>query len=262
MIQEDRLQFILDILKENKRTTLEHIADELDVSVSTIRRDVHLMVKRGLAQHLRGGVIIPKNDLRFAHHSDVHKRLQETVDAKKSIANAVASCITGNETVFLGGGSTMVYIAQKLASKDPLTIVTLSLLVAQELTSYNQHRVIMLGGELNHQELVFYGILTDSALNQLRVDTAIISPGAVNANDGIMTEELYSVSSLRKVIENAKRYIIVVHHSKLNQISTAYLSELTRVDILIVDNDPSLGKQHKSLIDEIQAMGIKIIIAS
>ena len=55
MIASERARYILNRLKEKEVVTLKEIADELGVSIATVRRDFEKLDEKGLAVKVRSG---------------------------------------------------------------------------------------------------------------------------------------------------------------------------------------------------------------
>jgi DeoR/GlpR family transcriptional regulator of sugar metabolism len=101
MYQQERMDKIIKILKENQYVTVDYLVQEIRYSPASIRRDLTLLEKQGLVKRSYGGVEI-KDDrstpFRFRQHS---MKL-----AKNAIAKQAASLVKNGDTVFLDSSST------------------------------------------------------------------------------------------------------------------------------------------------------------
>ena len=66
MLAEDRCKKILDILDSMGSVTVQQLMDELEISESTIRRDLVAMDKKGYLTKVHGGAIANNTNMR--HH--------------------------------------------------------------------------------------------------------------------------------------------------------------------------------------------------
>ena len=57
MLIVERHERVIEILKQRKTAQLEDLARELDVSSSTIRRDLEQLESRGLVERTHGGAV-------------------------------------------------------------------------------------------------------------------------------------------------------------------------------------------------------------
>jgi len=88
--------------------------------------------------------------------------LHENRIFKEAIGRAAANLIKDDESVFLGSGSTTVYVARNLSGRSKLTVVTNSLNIGMELAGMRNLTVVVLGGLLRPAELSLTGHITNS----------------------------------------------------------------------------------------------------
>src|SRR5687767_2448661 len=118
MLIVDRQERVLEILRQRKTAQLEELARELDVSASTIRRDLEQLESRGLVERTHGGAVYrggaaasPPAGLALA------ERLKESVDQKVLIGRHAASLVQPQMTVLFDGGSTTTYAARQVTAR-------------------------------------------------------------------------------------------------------------------------------------------------
>ena len=129
LLSPERERLILTALGDGVRTIAE-LAEELQVSEATVRRDLSSLEGRGCAQRVHGGAI--RIDDRRPEPL-FHEKTSHHAADKERIAECALTLIEDGDSIYLDGGSTVLALARKLNSRRYLTIVTNSLMAAAEL---------------------------------------------------------------------------------------------------------------------------------
>lgn len=226
------------------------LARRLDVSGETIRRDIKRMASKGLLRKVHGGATLPGP----LHEASFEQRMTASADAKEAIARAAAAHVQDGETLSFDTGTTTAYVARMLAKRRGLTVITNSLDIARTMAGNNQ--VFMAGGKLHVELGATLGAATAEFVSQFRVRTAVLSAGAIDAEDGLMDFELAEAQFSRALIEAAERVIVVADHSKFGKRALVRACELNCIDMLITDAPPP-----PALANELDAAGVVVEIA-
>ncbi|MCA9262054.1 MAG: DeoR/GlpR transcriptional regulator, partial [Planctomycetales bacterium] len=138
----DRRNKLLELVRSQGFASLPDMAESLQVSESTVRRDLAQLEREGAARRTHGGAFYTGPSPAFSHFRD---RQSQQWDKKKAIAAAAARLIEDGATVLLDGGSTTYELARLLTAR-PLQVVTNSLPVANLFSSARQVDLIVVGG--------------------------------------------------------------------------------------------------------------------
>ncbi len=136
MLAEQRRDRLLELVRVRRFASLPELAERLDVSESTVRRDLDQLEKQGSAQRIHGGVLYTGASPKLPHF-DAQQPAQW--EQKRRIAAAAAGLIEDGDTILLDGGSTTYELARLLVGR-PLHVVTTSLPVANLFASDQQQR--------------------------------------------------------------------------------------------------------------------------
>ncbi|MGH6718531.1 MAG: DeoR/GlpR family DNA-binding transcription regulator [Alphaproteobacteria bacterium] len=234
MRQSFRQAAILESVARLGSCSVSQLARQLSVSSETIRRDLKVLASSGRVIKSHGGVALPD----ILRESAFEQRLRENADAKKRIARRVAHEIGDGDSVMLDTGSTTAYVAYALRDHRDLTVVTNSIDIARALATRNGNRVFMAGGELRADDGAALGPSAAAFVEQFRVRTAILSIGAIDANDGPMNFDLAEAAFSRVVVGRADRTILAVDHSKFGRRATVKVVSWSAVDMLVTDAPP------------------------
>ena len=139
------------------------------------------------------------------------------------------------ESIFLDGGSTTLFLARMLTGRNDLTVVTNSLRAASELAEKGP-RVILTGGELRRLSQTMVGPLSSAVLNQVRVDKAFMGTMGYCLINGLTTTDPNEAFVKSLVAEHARQVILLADSSKAEKVSFARFSEWKQIDLLISDD--------------------------
>ena len=250
MIKQSKRQLeIMKILQIRNSCSVIELAEHLNVSDETIRRDIRQLATTGAVEKIHGGVMLPHNSLEPPFLS----RLQEQREEKQKIARLIASLIKDGETLLIDNGSTSCYFAKELISYKNLRIVTNSTEVARELCSRNHNRVFMAGGEIRSDDSAAYGASTVAFAKQFTTQKAIISMGSLHATQGCLDFDLSEAEFKRAIIPQTEQLIVAVDHTKFNKDGVVKVCSLSDIDLLITDKMPP-----DEIVDHIGANKIKV----
>src|SRR5687767_11153851 len=94
---------LLDVVRARGSATVEQLADTLEVTLQTVRRDVQRLSEAGLLTRFHGGVRVPSSTIENLAH---RQRESLNADGKARIALAVAAEVPDNCSLILNIGTT------------------------------------------------------------------------------------------------------------------------------------------------------------
>ena len=112
MDASERLSELVEVLRRDGRVDVAAAAAEFGTAELTIRRDLDVLVERGVARRVRGGAV---NLLMRGEELPFAMRAIEAAGSKRRIAEAVAGLIADGEAVGLDSGTTVTETARALA---------------------------------------------------------------------------------------------------------------------------------------------------
>ncbi len=225
---------ILRLVGEAGTITIADLAEKLDVSLETVRRDVKPLTRNGSVLKMHGAIGLPT----FVGEAPFERRMRENADAKRAIARAVAASIRDGESVMLDTGTTTSFLARELTGHRRLTVVTNSSDVARTLATVNGNKVYMAGGELRSDNGAAFGMAAIEFVSRFSVTHAVISTGAVHAASGIMDYEFDEAEFARVVLTRGQRRVVVTDHSKFGRQGLVKVSGFDGFDEIVADQAP------------------------
>lgn len=258
MLRPDRQSAILKSLNDRALDgsgvcRVADLAATLGVSGETVRRDIKLMAREGLVRKIHGGVGLPDQ----AREPAFRQRLRENAQAKKAIADYAAREVHDGDTIMLDTGSTTAYVAEALLGHRDLTVMTNSVDIANTLATANGNRVFMAGGELRADDGAALGGGAVAFIGQFRAQTAFLSVGAIDMEDGLMDYHMSEAEFSRAVIARAERTIIVADHTKLGMRALVRIAGFDAIDTLITDREPA-----PAFAKRLQREEVRVVVAA
>ena len=251
--KEKRQQLILEVVRENEQATVADLSRQFEVSEVTIRRDLRDLAARGALLRAHGGAV---SALPAPPEPPVIQRMAQAETCKECIGRAAAALVADGESVFIGSGSTTVYVARHLVERRNLTVVTNALNVATELATAAGITVVVTGGMMRASELSLVGHITEHALREVRVDKVILGMRAIDLSEGMTNDYLPEVVTDRTILEMARELIVVADPTKFGQVASAYVAPVERITTLVTD-----GQVGSETLDRLTNMGIRIVVA-
>ncbi len=241
----------MEVVRQRGFATLPDLAGELEVSESTVRRDLDHLEQSGAAKRTHGGVFYTGPSPKLPHFD---QRQSDEWVKKRQIAEAASQLIEDGDTVLLDGGSTTYELARLLVDR-PLQIVTNSLPVANLFTSSTNIDLVVLGGYVHHRTGVAIGPYANHMLGELNVRRAVISTASIS-DRGLFNSNLLLVETERAMMKAADEVIVVADSTKFGHQSLSLVCTLDEIDKLVVDNEITQDWRSRVL-----AAGVELIVA-
>ena len=191
---------------------IQFLAERLNVSEETIRRNIRVLEESGHVTKVHGGVHLKD----FSSEQPLHFRMNENAEAKRVIAAEVAGMIADGDTLFLDIGSTTAFIAVALQKHQNLFVVTNSISVAHTLSTRNGNRVFLAGGALRSHDGGAFGAEAIDFVRRFNVRHAILSIAAINGQ-GFMLQDIEEADLSREASRNAESRMVVADGGKFGR---------------------------------------------
>jgi DeoR family fructose operon transcriptional repressor len=232
MYAEERQQAILEQARKEGRVDVAELADTLDVTAETVRRDLTALERHGLVRRVHGGAI-PVERLGF--EPDVTTRSERLVAEKDRIAKAALDQVPAEGAIILDAGTTTARLAELLPTDRELTVVTNSLQIGVTISSRRNITAYIVGGRVRGRTGANTGEWALQALAGLFVDVAFLGTNGLSVERGLTTPDQAEAAVKRAFVLSARRCVVLADHSKVGQAHFAQFADLTDVDQLITD---------------------------
>lgn len=238
-------------LQKVEFASLDELAEEVDASQSTVRRDLIALEEAGRLRRTHGGarIVVPRSDEFAFSARDTHQ-----LNEKELIGRACAKLIQPHQSVIIDAGTTVYHVAKHLEQMT-LQVVTNSLPVANFFASNNNIEVVVSGGVVYPRLGVLVGPLAVQTFASMHVDVAVMSAGGITL-DGITNSHGLLIDIQHAMIQAAKKVILCLDHTKFGRQSLSNLCALDKVHTIVTDSQAS-----PELVQSLRARGVQIIQA-
>jgi len=232
---------------------IEQLAEQFQISLMTVHRDLDELENRGVLRKGRGVATATATSL--IESSDVYRSSRQ-LSEKEALALAAMEFVEPNQAIFLDDSTTVLQMAKHLHSKAPLTVITNVLPLINELTSARGITLLALGGEYYNWCSAFMGRMTKESLDSLRGDTLFMSTSAI-VDDVAFHQSPVTVETKKAMFDAARRRILLVDHTKFEKRALHAVVPLSQFDTVIVDSGTP---QHH--VTRLRSKGIDVVVAS
>lgn len=251
MYQLERMEAILEYLKNHKRINVEEICSMYGVSRDTARRDLVNLENKGLIARTHGGAILPISHEKIKSYTS---RLHSSSEEKKSIGSLAASLVKDGDNIIMDTSTTVQAMAELLQATN-CSVITNSINLADILSTKPGINIHLLGGELDHEHRFLYGSSTINTLSDYFADKAFISALGITEK-GLTVAHKEDAFVMRKMIEQSDQVIVLVDSSKFGNNGFFKVTDLANIDLIITEKAPN-----KNLMKIFKENEINIMIA-
>jgi len=249
----DRWEQIIQLVEEHGGVTVEQIAQAIEISPATVRRDLARIYQRGLIKRTRGGAE-PSQQAPTKTTLAESRKINPT--EKELIGRVVAELIEPGDILMIDGGFTTYQVAKNIAAND-VTVITNSLDVAHVLAGRENIRLVVIGGELSVESGTTVGHSTEQQILPLSADKAILGADAISPEDGITTQSSLTAQTKNAMIRCSRELIIVADYSKLGRSALYRVSSIENITTLVTDD-----KADEAIRDAFRNAGVEVLVAS
>jgi DeoR/GlpR family transcriptional regulator of sugar metabolism len=253
MIPAERRRRILSRTRTDGVVSTQELAEQLDVSELTVRRDLKVMADEGLLVRTRGGASMRGS---LAQELTYLEKTAEAHREKVAIAARAAELVESGDSVILGPGTSTLELANQIKQVSDLTVVTNSLLVIDALMSVSNVQVEVTAGSLRRSIRALVGPLTEESLRTLKVNKVFISGNGVTRERGLTTPEVTVASSDRALVAAGEKRIVLADHTKIGKDTMWQTMSVDQMDVLVTDQQAPVDD-----LDALRNAGVEVIIA-
>ncbi|GAA1830685.1 DeoR/GlpR family DNA-binding transcription regulator [Agromyces salentinus] len=231
MLAAARREFLLERLRRDRRIVAKEVAQELDLSEDSIRRDLRELAGEGLLTRVYGGAVPASPAV-----ADYAARSTIASDSKDRVAAAAARLIRPGATVILDGGTTNLAVVRHLPRERPCTIVTHSPTIAVALLEHEAD-VILIGGRLFKHSAVASGAAAVEAAGRITADLFLLGVTGIHPDTGLTTGDADEAAMKRVLASRAAETFALGSVEKVGAASPHQVLPLEAVAGLVLDAD-------------------------
>jgi len=226
---------LLSVVQATGSVTVEQLADQLGVTLQTVRRDVQRLADEALLTRFHGGVRVPGSTVENMAYP---QREILNADGKARIARAVAAAVPHGCSLILNIGTTTEAIARALMQHTGLRVITNNLNVAAILSANPNCEVIVVGGVVRGRDQGIVGEAAVDFIRQFKVDIAVIGISAIESDGSLRDFDYREVKVSQTIISHAREVWVAADSSKFNRPAMVEVAQLSQIDRLFSDAVP------------------------
>lgn len=241
---DNRRNRILALMEKNPRVRVDELADILEVSLITIRRDLQYLEDRKLLVRTHGGAVASQNSM------------DEISLYRKLIAEFAAGFVTDNDTLFINTSSNALKILEHISCSN-VTVITNNG-KAIHCDHSQEVNVVLTGGELRYPKEAMVGDFALRNLQTIYAKKAFIGCSGISAENGMTTELFNEVSINEMMVSHATQEVYVLaDHTKIGKNSSFVSCPIDKIKYLITDE-----KASTEALDLIREKGVTVYVVS
>lgn len=211
------------------------LADLLDVSDMTVRRDLDALDAAGLVVKVHGGATAPTEHTSDEPGFDA-KSLRNTAE-KAAIATAAADLVRPGSSIGLTAGTTTWRMAAEVVDIADLTVVTNSVRVAEVFHAHprSDRTMILIGGVRTPSDALV-GPISVAALATIHVDTLFSGVHGMSERAGFSTPNMLEAETNRAFFDASGERVVLADHTKWGVTGLSSFAGLEGADTVITDD--------------------------
>ncbi len=233
MIVKQRSAEILKLLMDGGAMSVSQLAERLDVSEMTIRRDLAKLKKDGAVRLVNGVAFCSKGSEPFAY--DLAQQLGVNCRAKDAIGRVAASLLVPGDSVFIDCGSTASAMFRYIPRDLDITIICSTFNALAEAKKKNVTRLVFTGGFYHAGTETFESPEAIEMLRGMRSSKAFITAAGASMELGLTCMEQYETAIKQVAMETGMQKILLVDSSKFSRVSPAFFGAWSSIDAVVTD---------------------------
>lgn len=249
---DERRRELRRLVQRQGYVSSRQVAEELQVSDMTIRRDLDQLAEQGLVLRVVGGARRPTG-------APFDERATSRAAAKEQLAGTCAALfaeglLTPGMVVGLDAGTTVEHLAHRLP--PGVTVVTHSVPVMAACVERDDVVLVGLGGRYHAPTRSFGGPDTRAQLADLHLDLAVVSASAL-APRGLFCHDATEAETKRALLAVAATRLVVADAGKVGARAPVRIAPWDAVDLLVTDD--GLTAEGRA---ELEAWGVAVRTAA
>jgi len=256
VIEPERHEIILRLLRQNRFAGVHDFRDIIRVSEATIRRDLVKLEEDGFIRRVHGGAELAESAVAESENFgelpfEYRKGLM--LEKKRLIAKQAASLCEDEDIIMIDGGSTTFQMAQFLY---PLRckLITNSFAIAELLIKNGRSQVVIPGGMVYKNSQLILDPFGGNFFDNYAASKLFMGVGGIRIQGFTNTDPLL-IQMERNMIKSAEEVIILADSSKFEGRGDLMLCSFEEVSMLITDS--GIKAEQRKMIEE---TGITLII--
>ena len=243
MLGEERQQAILAAVEQRHSVSVQELMQLLDISESTIRRDLNALDKEGRLVKVHGGAMAIGGSFHVKDDA-VEYRKEINREEKIEIARYAAALIEDQDVVYMDAGTTTELMIDYITAKNVI-FVTNSFAHAKHL-SQKGYTTYILGGEFKPVTEAIVGEEAIISLDKYNFTKGFSGANGVTNGNGFTTPDVKEAMVKKKSMQKTKERYVLCDSSKFGEICSISFAEFKSARIITtkIENNEYRGMKN------------------
>ncbi|WP_251861682.1 DeoR/GlpR family DNA-binding transcription regulator [Clostridium sp. Marseille-Q2269] len=231
MLPVERENYIIEKLNQLGSVKVEDAANELNVSLMTIRRDFDRLQEKGILYRSYGGAV--KRSIYLSEQAYDLKKISN-ISIKEKIAEKALSIVKEGDSIFLDAGTTTFELSKRLSEIKNITVITNDLKIALELYQ-NNIKTYVVGGRVQEETGCIIGPTADEFISNIKVNLAFLGTSGIDSDFKLSTPTFEKASLKKRIVKSASYSVLLTDSSKFNNESFVNIFSIELLNCIITD---------------------------
>jgi DeoR family transcriptional regulator of aga operon len=227
-----RREQIMQMLMDQGSVLVSDLVPQLGVSAVTIRTDLAVFEEQGLVTRSYGGAALNRMP---PQEQNIHQKDALNSTLKERIGARAAELIEPGDNIIIDSGTTTLHLARHVRELNDVTVMTNGLNIAWELADAEGVELMLTGGLLRKKSLSVQGAQAEACLSGYNFDKLFLGVDGCDLQFGVTTHHEAEASLNHRMVERAKKIIVVTDASKFGRVSLHRIIQLDKVHTVITD---------------------------
>ncbi|MEG1475160.1 MAG: DeoR/GlpR family DNA-binding transcription regulator [Longicatena sp.] len=227
-VVDNRRNEIMKLIQNKGRMFVDDLAESLQVSPLTIRRDLQFWEEKGAVERFYGGAKLVQN---FVANDDLTLSNEAY---KHAIAKYAAQYVQEGDTIFINTSSTALLVLKYIKNKRVTVITNNAKAIFIDHDPFVS--ICLTGGELRIPKESMVGNFALNNLNRVSANKAFLGCSGISATSGMTTAILQEVAINEVMISRSiGEKFILADHTKIGNNHSFISGAINSFDFLITD---------------------------
>lgn len=247
MLSQERYNLIQNIINERNTVTVAELAEELETSESTIRRDLTALDELGKIKKFFGGATKVKHNEGFFEEGVSAK--ENLMSAEKTeIAKYSATLINDNDFVFIDAGTTTSRLIDFIENYKA-TYITNGITHARKLIHKGLNAYIV-GGKIKSLTEAIVGAEGIANLRNMNFSKAFMGTNGIDVEAGFTTPDIEEAMIKEAALQHSYTAFVLADRTKFRKVFPVTFSPIDKCCI-ITDMLPDKSLYSETIIKEV-----------
>ena len=253
----ERHRAILDILQLQGSVSVSDLAERLDVSEVTIRKDLSALEKQNKLYRTHGRAIPISPYIGDRHINEKEKQMvrEKAVLEKRAIGMRAAKMVNEHDSILMASGTSILYAAKELIYKKNITIITASVSASSMLSQNKDIDVVQLGGIVRESSVSVVGSFAEDMLKYFNCSLLFMGADGVDLDFGVTTTNMMEANLNRMMMSTSQQTVLLVDSSKFGKKGFSKICDIGEIDRIITDENIP-----KMYLENLQELGIEVTV--